>query len=254
MHEQKQAGFYYVGIPILVGRITSAQMRKVADLAERYSDAKLSGDIGGAIRASVKQNLVLLNVSEEHVENVLQGLQGVGLSVNANPIRRGVVTCTGTQFCNLAIVETKARSKAITEYLEQHVHLDEPLRIHITGCPNACAQYQIGHIGLMGSKAQVNGASVEAFDVLLGGQLGRDAGFVHPVVRKIPADQVAERLKRLLQAYLKQRKKGERFNDFCRRVGDSRLVELLSDAEGKAEAAPPGSPLPKPISAPPSHV
>ena len=255
VHEQKQRGFYYVGIPIIVGRITSAQMHKVAELAERHSDPALSSEMGGAIRASVKQNLVLLNVPEAAVEKVLQGLTNVGLSVNAHPIRRGVVTCTGTEFCNLAITETKARAKQITEYLEKLVSLEEPLRIHITGCPNACAQYQIGHIGLMGSKTQLHGATVDAFDVFIGGQLGRDAGFVHPIVRKIPAEHVAERLKELLQGYLKARKPGERFNAFCRRVGDAKLVELLLGKDGRADqVVPPGTPLPKPISAPPSHV
>ncbi len=134
VHAQKQAGLYYVGVPILVGRITSPQMQRIADLSRRHADGK-------AIRLTIRQNILLLNIPEANVEKVLTSLADVGLSINAHPVRRSVVTCTGTEFCKLAITETKARSRQIIEYLERRVPLDEPLRIHITGCPNACAPF-----------------------------------------------------------------------------------------------------------------
>ncbi len=220
VHAQKQPGLYYIGAPVLVGRITSPQMKKVADLSRRYGD-------GHAIRLTVRQNILILNVPEANVEKVLAGLAEVGLSVNAHPVRRSVVTCTGTEFCKLAITETKARSRQIVEYLERRVLLDEPLRMHINGCPNACAQYQIGHIGLMGSKTKVNGQIVDAYDIFVGGQLGRGAAFNHPILRKVPASECAQRLEQLLLGYKQQRNGREAFNDWCRRVGDEPLVGLL---------------------------
>ncbi len=221
VHAQKQRGLYYVGAPVLIGRITSGQMKKAADLCRRYGDGK-------TIRLTVRQNLLLLNVPEASVEKVLAGFEEVGLSVNTHPIRRSVVTCTGTEFCKLAITETKARSRQIIEYLEKRIQLDEPLRLHVTGCPNACAQYQIAHIGLMGSKTKVDGQLVDAYDVLVGGQVGRGAGFAHAVLRKIPASECARRLEQLLLGWRRQRKEREPFNDWCRRVGDPELVRLLT--------------------------
>jgi sulfite reductase beta subunit-like hemoprotein len=226
VHAQKQAGLFYVGAPVLVGRITSRQMKRVADLCRRHGDGK-------TIRLTNRQNLLLLNVPERNVEKVLAGLAEAGLSVNAHPIRRSVVTCTGTEFCKLAITETKARSRQIVEHLERRVGLEEPLRLHITGCPNACAQYQVAHIGLMGSKTKVDGQVVDAYDILVGGQLGRGAAFNHAVLRKVPAAECATRLEALLLGYRRSRKGGEAFNAWCARVGDGELLRLLSQEGGR---------------------
>ncbi len=238
VHAQQQDGLFYIGAPVLVGRITSEQMKKVADLCRRYGDGK-------AIRLTVRQNLLLLNVPEANVEQVLGGLSAVGLSINAHPVRRSVVTCTGTEFCKLAITETKARSRQIVEYLEKRVPLDEPLRLHITGCPNACAQHQIGHIGLMGSKTKVDGQVVDAYDVFVGGRLGRGAAFNHAVLRKIPATECAKRLESLLLGYTRGRKIREPFNDWCARVGDAELVRLLSDGNAHPLADAEDVPVPR---------
>ncbi len=225
VHAQKQPGLYYIGAPVLVGRITSAQMRRVADLCERHGDGK-------SVRLTNRQNILLLNVPEANVEKVLTGLAEAGLSINAHPVRRSVVTCTGMEFCKLAITETKARSRQIIEYLEQRVPLEEPLRLHITGCPNACAQYQIGHIGLMGSKTKVDGQIVDAYDILIGGRLGQGAAFNHAVLRKVPAQDCAKRLEQLLLGYKAQRREREAFTDWAGRVGDEALVKLLSGGNG----------------------
>ena len=238
VHAQKQDGLFYIGAPVLVGRITSEQMKKAADLSRRYGD-------GQTIRLTIRQNLLLLNVPEANVEKVLNGLAEVGLSINAHPVRRSVVTCTGTEFCKLAITETKARARQIVEYLEKRVPLDEPLRLHITGCPNACAQHQIGHIGLMGSKTKVDGQIVDAYDVFVGGRMGRGAAFNHAVLRKIPATECAKRLESLLLGYTRGRKAREPFNDWCARVGDAALVKLLTDGDAHPLADAEDVPVPK---------
>ena len=225
VHAQRQPGLYYVGAPVLVGRITSPQMKRVADLCRRYGDGK-------TIRLTVRQNILLLNIPEANVDKVLTGLADVGVSINAHPVRRSVVTCTGTEFCKLAVTETKARSRQIVEYLERRVPLDEPLRLHITGCPNACAQYQIAHIGLMGTTVKIDGQPVDAYDVWIGGQLGGEARFNHVVARRIPAAECAKRLEQLLLGFTRRRRSGESFNQWCQRVGDSELVNLLTGDDG----------------------
>jgi sulfite reductase beta subunit-like hemoprotein len=238
VHAQKQSGLYYIGAPVLVGRITSAQMKRVADLCRRYGDGK-------TIRLTNRQNILLLNIPEANVEKALAALAEVGLSINAHPVRRSVVTCTGTEFCKLAITETKARSRQIVEYLERRVQLDEPLRLHITGCPNACAQYQIGHIGMMGSKTKVDGQVVDAYDILVGGQVGHGMAFNHPVLRKIPATECAKRLEQLLLGFKAQRKPRESFNAWCARVGDGELVRLLTQGDEHPLADVKDVPAPK---------
>ncbi len=220
VHEQKQPGLFYVGVPILIGRITGAQMRKVADLAQRHGE--------GSIRLTLRQNLLIPNVPQEKVALVLEGLGSVGLNVKASPMVRGVVTCTGIEFCKLAVTETKARAREIVEHLEASLRLEEPLRIHVTGCPNTCAQSPIAHIGLQGSRTTVEGQSVESYDVAVGGGLGRDRSFNHFVVRKIPASEVKFRLEKLLLGYKRLKEPDEEFNGFCKRVGDEAVAQLLS--------------------------
>ena len=230
VHAQKQDGYFYVGAPVLVGRIYGAQMRKVADLAQRYADPNVK-TTGTPIRLTNRQNILLLNIPEAHVEHVLAGLADVGLSINAHPVRRSAVTCTGTEFCKLAITETKARTRQIVEYLESRIVLDEPVRLHLTGCPNSCAQYQIGHIGLMGAKTKVNGELVDAYDIFLGGQLGQDASFNHAVIRRIPGTEVAKRLEHVFRSHHRTKQPNESFNDWCRRMGDAKLAELFGAAQ-----------------------
>ncbi len=230
VHAQKQRGYYYIGAPVLVGRITSQQMSKVAELVERCADPNAKTP-GTPIRLTNRQNILLLNIPEANVEKVLAGLAEVGLSINAHPVRRSAVTCTGTEFCKLAITETKARTRQIVEYLEDRVPLDEPIRLHVNGCPNACAQHQIGHIGMMGSKTKVDGEIVDAYDIFVGGQLGQGASFNHAVLRKVPASACAKRLEHLLRGFKQTKQLGESFNDWCKRVGDAELVRLLTDGE-----------------------
>ncbi len=219
VHEQKQPGLFTIGVPVLVGRMTGDQMRKAADLAERHAD--------GTIRLTVRQNFLLLNIPKEKVAPVLEGLETVGLKASATPFHRGVVTCTGIEFCKLAVTETKARAREIVEHLEKRVILEEPLRLHITGCPNTCAQSPIAHIGLQGSRARVGQETVEAYDIAVGGELGRSRAFNHFVVRKVPAAEVKFRLERLLLEYRRGRRPEEKFNEFCRRVGDQAIARLL---------------------------
>ncbi len=225
VHEQRQAGLFYIGVPVLIGRITGGQMRKAADLAERYGD--------GTIRLTARQNLLILNLPKDRVAQVLEGLEAVDLKVNVSGVHRGVLTCTGIEFCKLAVTETKARAREIVTHLERRVPLEEPLRIHVTGCPNTCAQSPIAHIGLQGSKVKLGEQAVESYDVAVGGQLGRDRSFNHFVLRKIPATEVKFRLENLILGYKQGRKPGESFNDFCKRTGDDGVAKLLS-ADGES--------------------
>ena len=195
---QKQAGLNYVGVPIERGRLTAEQMRQVSGLAEKYS-AKGKAQI----RLSNKQNLLLANVPTENLEGLVKELNGAGLPPHASLWRTSLISCTGTQFCNLAIVETKSRAAKILKYLEEESQIDSPIFVSVTGCPNSCAQYQIADIGLMGVVCNFRGVrGTEAYNVLLGGALGADPKFATLAMKKVPADYIQKSIKQIADAYM----------------------------------------------------
>ncbi|HVT83356.1 MAG TPA: nitrite/sulfite reductase, partial [Phycisphaerae bacterium] len=165
---QKQPGLNYVGIPIERGRITAEQLRTTANLAEKYAGAAKA-----QLRLSNKQNLILVNIPTEKLDALVRELTDMGLPPHAPLWRTSLLSCTGTQFCNLAIVETKDRAQRILKYLEAECDIDSPIMLSVTGCPNSCSQYQIADIGLMGCVCNFRGIrGTEAYNVYLGGTLG----------------------------------------------------------------------------------
>ena len=193
---EQNNGLHYVGVPIERGRWTGEQMRLIANLADRFSS-----DGKGEIRLSQKQNLLMTNVPRQNVDPLVKELQSVGLDPYAPLWRQNLISCTGTQFCNLAVVETKERAAGILKYLEEEVELDSPIMVSVTGCPNSCAQYQIADIGLTGTKSIYKGEKMDAYDVLVGGCLGEDPQFGQEIVLKVPAPLVQKVVGALVENY-----------------------------------------------------
>lgn len=189
-------GLYYVGVPVGRGRITGDQMIAAADLADRFA-------AGGKaqIRLSQKQNLLLVNIPKENVDTLSRELEQVGLPPHAPQWRESLVPCTGTQFCNLAVVETKQRAAEVLKYLEDEVELDSPIMVSMSGCPNSCAQYQIADIGLTGIPSIYNGVKQDGYNVLIGGCLGEDPEFGLELVQKVPAVLVHKLIGTLVENY-----------------------------------------------------
>lgn len=230
-------GLHYVGVPVERGRWTAEQMLAVADLAER-----LAVPGRAEIRLSQRQNVLLLNIPGGDVDKLVQELESVGLSPRAPLWRQSLVSCTGTQFCNLAVVETKERASKILRYLEEAVGLDTPIMVSVTGCPNSCAQHLIADIGLTGIKTMHEGRKVDAYDMLVGGCLGETPRFGRRIVRRIPADLVHEVIAQLVRNYLLRRiehddGEAESFRDFVSRHDDGQLAEW----SGIVGWAPPAS-------------
>ena len=145
------------------------------------------------------------------------------------------MACTGNEFCNLALTETKKLIVEIVEHLEQTVSIDEPIRINLNGCPNSCGQHHIGDIGLQGCLVkQGGGVSVDGYDVSLGGRLGADSRFVRAIWRKVPATNVKFALENLLNGYVEAREEEDDFSDFVDRHSDEELAALMKTtfAEG----------------------
>ncbi len=227
IHPQKQQGFSYVGATVLRGRIDPKQMRAVADLADRFAS--------GELRTTSMQNLLIVNVPDKSANLLADELDSVGLRVAASSFRRGAVACTGTEFCKLAITETKAFSRWLVEEMEERLPgFDQHLKLHVTGCPNSCGQHWIADIGIEGKKQKVNGELVDAYYFCVGGALGQLASIARPIGYRCPASDVPAALERLLQAYLELRRRDENLRQFFARHNDETLRNFLAGQEVEA--------------------
>lgn len=225
---QKQPGLNYVGIPIERGRLTADEMRLVANLCEKYSAGGK-----GQIRLSNKQNVIVTHIPTEKLDGLVKELTDAGLPPHAPLWRTSLISCTGTQFCNLAIVETKARAQRILKFLEETCEIDTPIMVSVTGCPNSCGQFQIADIGLMGVVCNFRGVrGTEAYNILLGGALGSDAKFGTLTLKKVPADYVHHSIRNLVEAYKQNRLDAdESFRQFLSRHTPQQLAGWLAIPE-----------------------
>lgn len=176
VHKQKQEGKSRVGVLVPTGRLSVKECRQIADLADAYS--------GGEIRLTVEQNFILPNVDDDKVDALLkEDALNKDSRMKANPgfIEGNTVSCTGAQFCGLALIETKAQAEAVAKKLEDLVTVDRPVRIHWTGCPNSCGQVQVADIGIMGGPARKLNEetgkmmAVPGCKIFVGGRIGEDA-------------------------------------------------------------------------------
>ncbi|OIV35481.1 sulfite reductase, partial [Mangrovactinospora gilvigrisea] len=218
IHEQAD-GRFYVGFAPRVGRVDGALLSKVADLAEEHGSDRL--------RTTVEQKMIILDIPADRVDSLVEGLEALDLRVKPSPFRRGTLACTGIEFCKLAIVETKARGAALIDDLERRLpEFDEPISIHLNGCPNACARIQTADIGLKGQLViDDNGEQVEGYQVHLGGSLGFDAGFGRKVRGlKVTSDQLPDYIERVVRRFAEQRTEGERFAQWAVRASEEDLA------------------------------
>lgn len=223
-------GLMYIGVPIPRGRLSTDQMVAIADLADKYCQ-----DPVRQLNTTIKQNIIFLHIRPDQAKDLCKELADIGLPVDAHPLRRNLISCTGTQFCNLAIVETKDRAKHILDYLEANVPTEEPVFVSVTGCPNSCAQYQIADIGLQGTLYMWKGQKgVEHYHVLVGGKLGDHPEFGRFICRdgekkiKVPADLIHLAIERLIKTWQADRKDGEKFADWAQRQPMERLADLIT--------------------------
>jgi len=222
---QKQDGLYYAGFSVPVGRITPDQLEQIGNLAETFGD--------GGLRLTPMQNIVVVNIPTAKLPGFALAARSTGIPLEASPFHRGTVSCTGSEYCKLAVVETKAFSDGLKEDLEQRFpDFSQQVKINVTGCPNSCGQHAIAEIGLQGVTMKVDGESVDGFDFFLGGGLGDQAGFGRRVAYRAPANKVADAMERLFTAYLSGRGAEERFQHWANRVGDQILTHYLKADHG----------------------
>lgn len=211
VHPQKQKGLSYVALNIPVGRTSAEEFFQLADLADRYGS--------GTLRTVNTQNIIISDVPDEKVPALLEEPLLKRLSPNAKKFEAYAVSCTGNEFCNLALTETKGLLHEVVQYLDQHVELDTPVRIHVNGCPNSCGQQQIADIGLMGGKTKTAKGMVESYQISVGGHLFGAGKFNTPLKGRVAKEYVAPVLKELILFYKEQKQTDESFTHFVERIG-----------------------------------
>jgi sulfite reductase (ferredoxin) len=225
---QKQTGLVSVGAAVVRGRITPEQLLLAADLADQYGD--------GRLRATAMQNLLIVNVPEAQSATVAQKLSAAGLPVATTAFIRGTVACTGSEFCKLALTETKNFARWLTEQLDERFpDYSDELKLHITGCPNSCGQHWIADIGIEGKKIKADGKLVDAYYFCVGGAVGQFASIARPVGYRCRADEVPDSIERLLTVFHQQRQQGEPLHKFLAGRSPEQLRSIL--AGGPADIA-----------------
>ena len=223
VHRQKQDGLSSVGTTVLRGRLTAEQMHALASLAERYGD--------GHLRTTIMQNIVLVNVPNEKTPAMVAELKGIGLEVEPTVFYRGAIACTGTEFCKLAISETKGFTKWLIGEMEERMPaFDQQIKLHVTGCTNSCGQHWIADIGLEGKKIKKDGALVDAYYFCVGGAVGENARAARPIGYRAAAEDCPQAIERLLQGYQAHRFEGENLRGFLNRSSDEELRNLIAGA------------------------
>ena len=220
IHPQIQEGLSYLGVPVIGGRVTSDQWDAIADIADEYGS--------GEVRFTVMQSFYIPNIKTENAETVREKVAALGFEVAPSAFYSGMVACTGIQYCNLAVAETKNRAKDIVMWLDQNTKFDqaEHFRVNLNGCPNSCGQHWIADIGFQGCQKKVDGVLREHFDVFLGGALGSDARF-NRRIKRVTAEEVPETIKKLTETYAATRQGEETFAQWVERQSDEELEVLF---------------------------
>jgi ferredoxin-nitrite reductase len=221
VHPQKEEGLYYVGLNVPVGRMSGEDFIEAGRLAWEY---------GGEIRLATDQNFIITGVAEERLEELLAEPLLERFSPEPGAFERGIVACTGSEFCRFGIVETKIRAVEWAKEMDQRVGDglgQEAIRMHFSGCSASCAQPQIGDVGFRGETAKTTDALVEGVDIGLGGSLGKDAAFIDWVEGAKPAEDVPDALVAVFEQFKDERRESERFHEWARRKRNKELRDTL---------------------------
>jgi len=216
---QKQRGLNYVGATCPVGQITPKQMLRLAELADLYGS--------GEIRLTVWQNFIIPNVPDAFVQTLKRALEKSGFATKQSNLASGVIACTGNSYCKFAQSNTKGHALELIKYLENKIQLDQPVNIHVTGCPNSCAQHYMGDIGCLGTKVR----GEDGYHVFVGGGFGKNQAVGRQVFSGVSATELPLTLEKMLRVYLKKRDGRETFQQFTTRHDLNALQVLFTNGE-----------------------
>jgi sulfite reductase beta subunit-like hemoprotein len=225
---EQRDGRLSVGVPVHLGLVGADQLDALAELADAS---------GGDVRITRQQNVVLTGVRD--LPLVERGLEDAGMPLGAGGLRGRAIACTGEPHCNFSVTETKTRMDGLVRLLESRFGTEvESLRLHLDGCPHACAQHWVGDLGFQGTTARdAEGKRRQAYDVYLRGGLDRPAAIARPVFRRVPTEELDEVVVGLVRGWVAGRTPGESFRDFCTRSTDDELAKLARREAHVARAA-----------------
>jgi ferredoxin-nitrite reductase len=209
----------YIGVAMPVGQITPKQMLRVAEIADLYGS--------GEIRLTVWQNFIIPNVPDAYVETVKKALKKIGFDTQQSLLRGGIIACTGNSYCKYAQSNTKGHALELADYLDKRITLDAPINIHLTGCPNSCAQHYMGDIGLLGVKVR----GEDGYHVFVGGGFGANQAVGRQIFSGVTATGLKLMLEKMLKGYLRRREPGETFQQFTTRNDLNTLQAIFTNEE-----------------------
>jgi len=218
---QKQLSLNYIGVGLPVGQITPKQMVRLAELVESHG--------GDEIRLTVWQNFIIPNVPDAVVPELKRGLEKLGFTTRQSNVASGVIACTGNTYCKYAQSNTKGHALELVKRLERRVQLDQPINIHLTGCPNSCAQHYMGDIGCLGTKTKVGGESVDAYHVFVGGGFAGHQAVGRQLFANLAATELPQTLETVLRTFQKHRQGRETFQQFTSRQSVNELQVLFTN-------------------------
>jgi ferredoxin-nitrite reductase len=198
-------------------------MLHIADLADEFGN--------GEVRLTIWQNFLLPNIRTEAIETVKARLEKIGLGCQQSNLRSGVIACTGNAYCKFAMSDTKGHAKDIADYLDARLTLDQPVNIHLTGCPHSCAQHYMGDIGLLATTVKTGGDSVEAYHVFVGGGFGKTRALGRQIAKSLPMEKLKPHLEHLLRTFQEQKQNGETFQQFTTRHDEVVLAKMFTNPE-----------------------
>ncbi len=219
VYPQRQEGLHYIGVSVPVGRLPATQMRALANIADQFGS--------GELRLTIWQNLIIPNIPSARVDLAAECLRAAGLECSAGAVLRGTVACTGNRGCRYSATDTKAHAVELANLLDARFKIDQPVNLHVTGCPHSCAQHYAGDIGLLGTK--VDGE--EGYQVVVGGGTGRDQGLARELIPSVAYSELPPMLERLFAMFAERRNPNESFLEFSRRHSIPELQSLLAVKE-----------------------
>ena len=214
-------GLNAVGVAAIAGRVSGTILTAVADLAEKAGSDR--------IRFTPHQKLIVLDVPDDKLDDLVAGLNALGLSSTPSRWRRNLMACSGIEFCKLSFAETRVRAQSLVPDLEKRLadlnaQLDVPITIHLNGCPNSCARIQVADIGFKGQMIDDGDGPTEGFQVHLGGSLGLDSDFGRKLRQhKVTSDELGDYIERVVRNFIAAREPGERFAQWAVRADEEAL-------------------------------
>jgi sulfite reductase beta subunit-like hemoprotein len=228
LREQKQKGFFYIGFPVIAGKLNGEQILSIAELAEEENLA---------IRLSQRQNVILANIPKDRVNYVINRMEQLGFKLDVSPFRASSIACTSDPYCNYSLNSSKDVLLSIMDYLEERLGPLGDIVIGADGCPHACAHHWVGDIGLQASYQRKPDGSVEsALMIMLGGGYGKEASISRVVAKRVPVEEAKLYLENLIRRY-REEGQDKTFREFCLSYSDEELNSIMKGEKKQKEEA-----------------